>query len=186
MKLDSAGYDAEGRWHPQHLNKWRCGVGNTTVDNASNYMGAHFDNMYVAPCTTYRDADVLQRCNWEVQMAVLDELTGNIYDDEGVCGTNNWAVGWTEVYLIHPRNEPALRAADELASALEDYPLLDEDKYCEMEYEEANEFWASLNVRERAHYAERYAYDWTPMQLRHDYLGALSDSGELSSALTRN
>ena len=29
-----------------------------------------------------------------------------------------------------------------------------------------------------------WAYNWTPMQLRHDYLDALTDCGELTTALT--
>ncbi len=184
-RVDSTGLDGKGHWIPTRLNVWKPGIDGTAFDNASNYIGAHFDHMYVAPCMTHRDADILQRSNWLEQSKILDALTGNIWNDEGINGSNNWAVGWTECYLIHPNNEPALRAAEELADALENYPILNEESFSNMEYEEANECWASCNVRERAEYAERYACEWTPMQLRHDYISALTDSGDLSYGLTR-
>lgn len=183
-RVDSAGYDAEGRWHPTKLATWKPGIDGTAFDDASNYMGAHFDNLYVAPAMTHRDADILQRSNWIAQLKILEPLCGLVWDDEGVNGSNNWAVGWTECFLIHPNNEVALRAAEELADALEGYPVLDDNAFSELEHEEANEYWASLNVRERAFEADRSGATYTPMQLRHDYLGALDDCGDLYATLT--
>lgn len=137
---------------------------------------------YVAPCTVNRDSGCLERSNWRRQVAILDEYIEDEW--EGVVGFNHFLVGWAEVYLISADNEEALMHAESLAISLEDYPVLDEMDYSELELNEANEFWATLSIRERADYAEIAGATFKPMQLRHDYIGALDDIGELTYYLT--
>ena len=67
----------------------------------------------------------------------------------------HWAVGWVEWIAIHESDAKALAAADEIASALEDYPVIDESHWSELEFNEACDYWESMGVRSRVEYCQR-------------------------------
>lgn len=120
---------------PQHIVRW------TLPDS---YMGAEWPEWYVA-AGQHRDTDSLTRSNFE---CTLRELGGES-ETVRVIRESHWAVGWVEWIGIHESDSKALEIADEIAAALEDYPVVDEDHWSNLEYEEAWSYWQNASLRER-------------------------------------
>ena len=115
------------------LQKWSVD-GPTCLDSAVNYAGEDKSEFYVAPVGINRDTQyVLTLCNWKIQCDQLDEYVK--HEESGITRFGHWGCGWYELYLIHESDTEALVKAQEIADDLEQYPVLDEDKYSEMEYE---------------------------------------------------
>jgi hypothetical protein len=86
--------------------------------------------------SVHRDSDFVDRSNYEVMTAMLDEL-GADYEDHRF---SHWAVGWMDHLVVRVRTGNRLRKQllREIAScydALEDYPLLDEEHHSQMEWD---------------------------------------------------
>jgi hypothetical protein len=94
---------------------------------------------------------------------------------------SHWAVGWVEWIAIHESDDAALRTADEIADKLEAYPVVDEDDWSMLEYDEACDYWERMSVRERADYCERAGI--SIFAARRDYLPQ-DDNGALYELLT--
>ena len=127
------------------LQKWSAN-GPTGFDSAVNYAGPMLNDFYVAPCSINRDTQcVLTLCNWKLMCEKLDEYVK--HEESGITRFGHWGNGWYELFLIHESDVEALVKAQEIADDLEQYPVLDEDKYSDMEYEAQAEEW------------ERYYFD---------------------------
>jgi hypothetical protein len=62
----------------------------------------------------------------------------------------HWLVGWTEQLLLSlDAPEKELIRAAQMREDLDDYPVLDEQHWSELEYSDAWEYWESLSLRER-------------------------------------
>lgn len=90
------------------------------------------DHWLVLPISNGRDADALTRSNWRV---VLADLGGESETLE-ILWFRHWAVGWTEVAIIHPSRKGD---ADGWLKALNDYPVACEEDFSALEYEEREE-----------------------------------------------
>jgi hypothetical protein len=90
-------------------------------------------------------------------------------DDEGwaIERFGHWAVGWVEYLLVKPGTE-AEAVAEKLLARLEDYPILDEMHFSQLEWDEATDYWVSLPLAERVELCERY--DVSIFAARHDYI----------------
>ena len=99
------------------------------------------ESWFVFPCARNRDSDSLEESNFHCGL----EKLGGEGEDVEVHRFGHWANGWFEIIVIRPKTEAA-KSAVKLESKLEDYPLLNEDDYCERRYEageydeEAGEF----------------------------------------------
>lgn len=70
---------------------------------------------------------------------------------------NHWAVGWVSWIAIHESDTKALQIADDLRERHEDYPVLDEFHYSDLEQEDANETWRNCyNPIERIEYIRKF------------------------------
>lgn len=100
-----------------------------------------------------RDSDLLTNHNFETALERLEEVNADhpTEDTRTVFAVreSHWAVGWVEWIAIHPSNTRAVALANEMADDLDGYPILDEDRYSEKEWEAVYESWASLSVRDR-------------------------------------
>jgi hypothetical protein len=109
----------------------------------------------IAPCAQNRDSDVTDRCNWDIQLARLD----GILDEEGsheVHRFGHWACGWYELCFVKPGTKAA-KLAQEMADALDEYPLLDEDEHSNYESKEADEVWKNCyNISDRIEYIRKF------------------------------
>lgn len=106
---------------------------------------AHRQDWLVCPVMRTRGSDVLTRANWAAQdnalaaQAALDEVETHTF--------NHWACGWYELVIVKP-NTRAHEIAAELACSLEDYGVLSDEIYAEMEYDHAREMWDRSDVIE--------------------------------------
>jgi len=140
-----------------------------------NYGGAQWPEYFVFLGQS-RDSDALERSNFEQGLAAL----GGESDTVLVVSERHWAVGWVEWIAIHESDTAALIAADSMACALSDYPVLDEEHHSELEYNEVQEYWASLRVRERIELCAEHGL--SIFAARRDYLPP-DDSGSLFDSL---
>jgi hypothetical protein len=105
----------------------------------------------VAPCGTNRDAGAWTRSNWETQLASLGDS-----DDVEVHRFGHWGPGWFEIAIVRPGSDAA-KEAERIESALEDYPVLDDEHFSQTEREEADEVWSKCYTTEaRLAYIERH------------------------------
>jgi len=86
-----------------------------------------------------RDSDALARSNFRVTERMLTEV-----DAEGInheCHRfGHWANGWFEILIVRPGSAAASKA-ENIEHRIENYPILDEEDYSELEFTEANEVW---------------------------------------------
>lgn len=139
------------------------------------YAGAEWPEYFVF-LSQHRDSDSVTRSNFIRGL----ELLGGESETVQIVRENHWAVGWIEWIAIHESDASSLTQADELACAIEDYPIIDEDHHSELEWNEAADYWARLRVRDRAEYCERAGL--SIFSARRDYLPS-DDTGSLLELL---
>lgn len=128
--------NATETYTPEHLNRWKL---------PPNYWGPRWDGYFVAPVTRNRDSSLLELSNWGSQWDALKGLRKDVPGEDVsspcIVSENHWAVGWVEWVAIHESNAEALREADEMAAALESYPILDEESHSRAEWEAYANEW---------------------------------------------
>lgn len=118
-----------------------------------NYAGAVWPNYYVF-LGQNRDSDCLTRSNFQ---SALDAIGGEDGDLVIVVREGHWAVGWVEWIGIHQDAEDKLKEADEIACALEDYPVVDDEHLSNLEYEEAQDVWKNCyDTKDRIEYIRKH------------------------------
>jgi len=83
----------------------------------------------------HRDSDVLVRSNWVSIIAMLD---AGIKKDNGwdIASLGHWAVGWVEFIIFDTARKDIREFFDDIKKKLDDYPILDEMLYSDMEWDE--------------------------------------------------
>ena len=97
-------------------------------------------NWYVLPVQRTRDSETLETSNWHTAISLLDALDDT--SDETPYETHSfghWACGWFEIILINPNNDDACKLACEIVSSLADYPVLDDEHYSSLEWDDFEE-----------------------------------------------
>jgi len=95
----------------------------------------------------------LRKYNSELQAENIDSRNAE-YDsvgDDTVTDTRqgHWAVGWVEVIFVHSSNAAAVTIAQDILDALEDYPVVDDEDFSNLEYEEMSKYWSHCGMRQR-------------------------------------
>lgn len=140
-------------YEPTHLKRWEV---------PSNYFGEVWPDYFVF-LSRHRDSDELTESNFRVAMQKLESLP--YFDGESRLEVreNHWAVGWVEWIAIHADDTDALKAADEMAAALENYPVLDEEDFSSLEQENAEKLWCDCySAKERVAYIRRHPSHFEP------------------------
>lgn len=148
----------------------------TTLDRwvtPSDYAG--FDPVgHLGVMTIHRDSGLLDRVNWEVACERMAGAAGfgevpflpdwqDQPDEPSLFGgdpgispavywweASHWAVGWVRYLMVRPdAPEAVLTAAQEIRDDMADYPVLDEERYSDAEYEQVTTAWAEMSVKER-------------------------------------
>jgi hypothetical protein len=122
-------------------------------ERPNNYAGAEWPKHFVF-LGQHRDSDALTRSNFTVGLAALKklpELTVETMDDKtGEMGAplsreiireSHWAVGWVEWIAIHESDAAAIEAAEKMLADMEDYPVLNEEHFSELEWSEYDDAW---------------------------------------------
>jgi hypothetical protein len=98
----------------------------------------------------HRDSELLDRCNWQAALNYLNEnYPDNENEDWYIHSAGHWAVGWVEKIMVRVFKNPdaddkftednITEMYDDLVdfvSGVQEYPILDESLYSEMEYRE--------------------------------------------------
>ena len=140
----------------------------------SYYIGANWPDYYVF-LGRNRDSDCLENSNFECGLKAIQAVASKepIPGDEDESATvqtvceNHWAVGWVEWIAIHESDKAALAEAERLLERLENYPVLNEEDFCERETNEANEVWKNCyRPKERVEYirAHRSQFEFRDFQ----------------------
>jgi len=116
------------KYIPKYLKPW------TRLDN---YVGTEYTNYYHTGFSQSRDSNLMELSNFT---AALDTLGGESKRAIIVNSASHWAVGWIDSILIHKSAYAKLRIGDELRRKVDqDYPLLDEDSFSELERDKQEE-----------------------------------------------
>lgn len=130
------------RYTPSYLKRWEL---------PSSYAGAQWPDWYVI-IGQHRDSDSLTRSNFECMLKAL----GGESDTVKVIRESHWACGWVEWIGVHEDDTKALIEADGIMRDLEDYPVISEDHWSNLEFEEACDYWADLSLAERVRWCKDY------------------------------
>jgi hypothetical protein len=104
----------------------------------SSYIGENYSDYYMG-CGQSRDSDALERSNF----AAAIEMLGGENETVIVARAGHWACGWVEQILVHESDKKALQILSDIKTKLEDYPVLDDDAFSQLEYDELNESFES-------------------------------------------
>lgn len=165
---------------PTHLKRWTM---------PSHYFGAVWPDYYGSGVGRSRDSSSLERSNFTCMLRDLGGETETVR----VVRESHWAVGWVEWIAIHESDSRALAIADKNKARLEDYPVLNEDHWSELEWSEAADYWDNLSPRERVQMAmhERERYHWLKTEPvwrlgRLDYYALANDGSTIAEALAES
>lgn len=101
----------------------------------------------VCPVSITRDTESpLELSNWACFVKSLEAV--NPGEDFEIHRFGHWGPGWFEIILVRPGTPCALEA-QELANALESYPVLDDEDHSRREFDLGAEIWANASVRTR-------------------------------------
>lgn len=110
------------------------------LDSYANFIGDDTDYRdWLGFIGQSRDSGCLERSNFEVACKALAEVD----PDENDWRTErfgHWAVGWIEEVYVRPGTKAA-ELAQEIRDGLENYPVLDDQHFSELEHNEATEVW---------------------------------------------
>jgi hypothetical protein len=90
---------------------------------------------WIIAYTKTRDADILDRANWE---SFLERLADANADDWTIETSGHWAVGHIDFLIVKPDTDAATIAKTARAE-LDEYPVLDDELHSRMEYDSAIE-----------------------------------------------
>lgn len=99
-----------------------------------------------------RDSDCLTRSNFRSLAKLLNSPVEKLAESEkrgttkltelvAIEEANHWACGWLQYLVIDPTATELIATAEKQLEQLDDYPVLDEGNFSELETEEANEVW---------------------------------------------
>lgn len=140
-------------YEPTHLKRWNM---------PSNYFGEVWPDYFVF-LSRHRDSDELTESNFRSAMKRLESLPAFDGESRLEVRESHWAVGWVEWIAIHADDTEALKAADEMAASLENYPILDEEDFSSLEQENAEQVWRDCySEKERVAYIRRHRSQFEP------------------------
>lgn len=147
-------------YDPTHLKLWKM---------PDHYAGEVWPDYYSSGVGQSRDSDALERSNFTSMLALLGGESETVI----VVRESHWLVGWVEWIAIHSSDAKALEIADDAKGRLNDYPVLDENHFSEVEQEDADQTWANcFDWRERIAYIREHRYQFEFHNYR-DMLGCI-------------
>lgn len=102
------------------------------------------EDWYVMPVNQNRDSGCLQKSNFNSFLKGLGGEKGWVE----VHRFGHWANGWFEIIIVSPTAHKTLEKAYDMASALENYPILDDEDFSELEHEEEHDSWNSYGAKD--------------------------------------
>lgn len=119
------------------------------------YVGELWPGFHTAGFGQSRDSDALEESNFRVAWKALKAIVedNGTHEDIQIVREHHWAVGWVEWIAIPDDAEKALTLARELCERANEYPILDENDFSELESEQADQVWKDCySTKERVAY----------------------------------
>lgn len=109
-------------YQPEHLKKWT---------EAPNYLGMDLTDYYVVAVES-EQSDSVEMSNYRVWHRLFPDLEKHSFG------------GWIKfkALMVH-KDSLLLEAIDEKKKSLEDYPILDDQDWSDLESEQWNEYWSN-------------------------------------------
>lgn len=139
-------------------------------DSARNYIGtpfSEFENLYVV-MTRSRDSSLLTECNWSEAIALL----GGESESVVIHRFGHWSCGWWEALCVTKDKE---QEGQEIVDSLENYPILNDEKFSEMEWEGAEKTWREMSIKDRVELCQKA--DVSIFSARHEWIPRADDRG---------
>ena len=106
----------------------------------SFYNGQHGD--WIMLYMTTRDSSILDQSNLEYLKKEFGYPNQDVDIERASCSL----FGYRDYFIVNPENTEFVKKAENILKRLEDYPVLSDDLYSEMEYDE---FLECLDIAER-------------------------------------
>lgn len=81
-----------------------------------------------------RDSEFLEGSNFEVAQKMLEKAGGKEGSDFEIERHGHWACGWVEFLIVNPNRRAMVIIAQEIETALDSHPVLDDSDLSEREY----------------------------------------------------
>lgn len=120
----------------------------TQFDRAGAFLRDQRDWL-VVPINRNRDSNALDESNFDVALSML----GGESETVEVHRFGHWACGWFELILVHPSKAEEVEAIEQ---CLENYPVLDDDHFFQVEYDRAESYWQTASLGDRIYWLKRY------------------------------
>ena len=123
----------------------------------SNYMGEDFSDYFVV-LGINRDSNTLDRSNFVVALERLEHIShkeGNLIAPR----FSHWGVGWIELIMVREGAEALIEVAEDIVDALNEYPVLDEEHWGMLQWEEAVAWWDAASEAEKEWVWREYGRD---------------------------
>jgi hypothetical protein len=101
------------------------------------------------------------------------EMLGGESETVEVHRFGHWGPGWFEIIIVNPCDADKRGIAEGIEAILEEYSILDESKWSEMEYEATAKYWQQCSMRDRMRECERAGV--SKFAARRDGLSELPD-----------
>ena len=113
-------------------------------DSLDNYMGPTDFGALYGFLTQTRDSAALERSNFISALALL----GGESETVEVHRFGHWACGWWEIIALK-HGSAAFAIAETLEAELDDYPVVDESHFADLEFTESAACWAGASLADR-------------------------------------
>jgi hypothetical protein len=123
----------------------------------THYSGETWPDYYSSGFGQSRDSDALERSNFAVACQSIASASTLHDDPPRIVREGHFLVGWVEWLAIHQDDESALAEAEALCERYNNYPILDEEHFCNLEQKEAEETWRNCySPQERVKYIREH------------------------------
>lgn len=124
----------------------------TSFDSLANYAGKTPEESLLVVMAKNRDSEIYTESNWKCAL----ELLGGESNTVQIIRFGHWACGWIE-YMCVVEGSKSEPIAQDIENRLEDYPILDECHYGQLEMEKANKIWKDCYTdQERIEYIRQH------------------------------
>lgn len=102
-------------------------------EEVAGLMGCDVDDVGVGPVSRHRDSEPLDESNFRVILRHLRTIDQRVAAER----FGHWGVGWTEEIVIPLDNPAVIQGVEAWVSALQDYPVANEEDYAQLEADQA-------------------------------------------------
>lgn len=110
-------------------------VGDGWRQEVAGLMGCQPDDVGAGPVSRHRDSEPIDESNFRVILRDLQSIDQRVAAER----FRHWGVGWIEEIVVPVDNPAVIRRVEGWVSALQDYPVADDDDHVELEAEYATD-----------------------------------------------